>query len=55
MKKKVYRERYSIVESKEYRHPYKEGKVVKDELLVDNKGNKKVKRTIKKETKKSDK
>lgn len=52
MKKKVFRERYKVLETKEYRNPYVEGEIVKDELLINEKGNKKVNRTITKETKK---
>ena len=46
MKKKVFRERYRKVDEKEYRNPYIEDVVVKDELFIDDKGNKKVKRTM---------
>lgn len=50
MKKKVFRERYKVIETKTYDNPYIEGVVVTDELLVDDKGNKKVKRTMKKKS-----
>lgn len=50
MKKKVYRERYKVIETKTYDNPYIEGVVVTDELLLDDNGNKKVKRTMKKKS-----
>lgn len=46
MKKKVYRERYYKVAEKEYRSIYEEGTIIKDELLVNDKGKRKIKRTV---------
>lgn len=46
MKKKVYREKYYKVDEKEYESIHEEGIIIKDELLVNDKGKKKVKRTV---------
>lgn len=51
MKKAALRKLLKEREIKEYRNPYVEESVVKDELVIDKDGNKKIKRTVTKEEK----